>query len=279
MGTGEGHGGSGTEMCNFYTSDGTDIYLYQELTLIVGRKYRFSINIDTATDDGILIFDARHGMWVAALYTTTGIKTFTFVASHTNPQLRIGKRAAVLTDITFDDVSIKPCAAEVFDYSLNGHGGALIDTDSPITLKPTYPGFDFDGSNDYIDIGTGPTSTKTISLWVKQSDISGNEYPIDLNGTDYIAVESGVVTVYGLAGHSLYVDSVAGTSGVTTITTGWHHIALTDSTANNASDLDIGRVTAAYFDGIISEVRLYNRVLNAVEVKNIYELSRWRYGV
>lgn len=144
---------------------------------------------------------------------------------------------------------------------------------------PVYPGFDFTAATShYLDIGAGPASVKTISLWVKQDDIAGNEYPIDLNGTDYIAVESGVVTVYGLVGHSLYVDGVLGESGVTEITTGWHHIALTDATANNASDFDIGRVTAAYFDGIISEVRLYDRVLGALEILDIYNLQKWRYG-
>jgi len=151
------------------------------------------------------------------------------------------------------------------------------------TNSPTvaYPGLDFTAaSTQWVDIGAGPSSVKTISLWVKQDDVAGNEYPIDLNGTDYIAVESGVVTVYGLVGHALYVDGAAATSGVTTITAlVWHHIALTDATANNASDFDIGRVTAAYFDGLISDVRAYDRVLGADEIGDIYRLQRHKYQV
>jgi len=163
------------------------------------------------------------------------------------------------------------CQEETNTYTATASGG----TGTPL---PKYPGFDFvAASTQYIDIGTGPTSTKTISLWVKQDDVAGDEFPLDLNGTDYIAVESGVVTVYGLVGHSLYVNGVAGTSGVTAITAVWSHIAVTDATANDATDLDIGRVTAAYYDGLISEVRLYNRVLTATEIKDIYELTRWRY--
>lgn len=162
----------------------------------------------------------------------------------------------------------------LFDETGGGFNGTA--TNSP-TLK--YPGMDFvAASSMYIDIGTGPTSTKTISLWVKQDDISGNEYPIDLNGTDYLSIESGVVTINGIAGATLYVDGAAGTSGVTTITAAfWHHIVITDATANDATDFDIGRVTAAYFDGVISDVRLYSRVLGALEVKDIYQLQKHRY--
>lgn len=159
------------------------------------------------------------------------------------------------------------------DESDSGFTGTM--TNSPVA---SYPGFDFvAGSSMYIDIGAGPASVKTISLWVNQDDVAGNEYPIDLNGTDYIAVESGVVTVYGLAGHTLYVDGLAGTSGVTTIAAVWTHIALTDSTANNASDLDIGRVTASYFDGLIADVLLYSRVLGADEIMSLYSIQKHKY--
>jgi len=165
-------------------------------------------------------------------------------------------------------------ATTVFDYSLNGLTGTVSGTN----CEPAYEGFKFNGTDDFIDVGTGPNPTKTISIWIKQDDVDGNEYPIDLNGTDYISIESGVVTVNGLAGHTLYVNGLAGTSGVTTITAlTWNHIVVTDSTANNASDLDIGRVTAAYFAGKISDVRLYSTVLSFPEVKSIYELTKWRY--
>lgn len=146
---------------------------------------------------------------------------------------------------------------------------------------PVYPGFDFTGATShFIDIGTGPTSVKTISFWVKLDDVTGNEYPIDLNGTDYITILSGVVTVTGLAGHSLYVNGVLGTSGVTTITAAkWYLIVVTDATANDASDLDINRVGPFYSDSVMSEIRLYNRVLSVIEVLDIYNLQKWRYGI
>ncbi len=165
----------------------------------------------------------------------------------------------------------------VFDYSLNSNEGTVSGA------VASYPGFDFTaGSSMFIDIGTGPSVVKTISLWVNQDDVAGNEYPIDLNGTDYLSVELGVVTANGfVAGAAtLYVDGVVGTSGVTTISAGaWHLINITDSVSRNAFDLDIGRVTAAYFDGLIDDVMIFNVVKTAAEIKSIYEVTRQRYGV
>ncbi len=162
----------------------------------------------------------------------------------------------------------------VFDYSLNG----LIGTLNGPTVAPAYPGFFFDGAQDFIDIGSGPSSVKSVSVWIKQADIAGNEFPIDLNGTDYISVVSGAVTVNGFTAAVLYVGGVLGTSGVTAIAADtWAYIVVTDTTASNATDFDIGRVTASLFEGIIGEVMLFDRVLSPADIKSIYELTKWRY--
>jgi len=171
---------------------------------------------------------------------------------------------------------------KLWEGTANDYTGSYTGTLSGGTGTPSRAsqGLAFNATNtQYIDIGTCYNGVKTISLWIKQDDVAGNEYPIDLNGTDYLSIESGVVTVNGLAGHTLYVDGSAGTSGVTTINAWWHNITITDSTANNASDCDIGRVTAAYYDGIISDVRLYSVVRTAIQVKDFFEKTRWRYGV
>ena len=167
----------------------------------------------------------------------------------------------------------------IFDYSLSGFAGTLSGgTGTPLSIPPA---FDFIAANtQYIDIGAGPASVKTVSLWIKQDDIAANEFPIDLNGTDYISVVSGAVTVNGFTAAKLYVDGALGTSGVTAIAaTTWSHIVVTDTTAANASDLDIGRVTAAYYDGLISDVRLYSTVRTARQIRDFYNQTRWRYGV
>ena len=163
------------------------------------------------------------------------------------------------------------------DYTGNYTGTLSGGTGTPTVVSQ---GLAFDSTKtQYIDVGACYNSVKTISLWLKQDDVAGNEYPIDLNGPDFLSVESGVVTVNGLVGHILYVDGVAGTSGVTTINAWWHLITITDSTANDALDLDIGRRFPTYYGGIISDVRLYSVVRTAIQVRDFYNQTKWRYGV
>ncbi len=162
------------------------------------------------------------------------------------------------------------------DESGNGFDGtASGGTGTPL---PVYPGFDFVAtSTQYIDIGTGPSSVKTASLWVKQDDVAGTEGLLDLNGTDKILSSAGVVIIIGFVTAILYVDGVLGSSGVTTITTGWHHIVTTASGVKNADNFDIGRVGVAYTDALIADVRLYDYTLSAEEVASIYFLQRHKY--
>lgn len=105
VGTGEGHGGSGTGMCNLYLSGPGNVNINQQITpLVIGRKYRFSMNIDTLTGS-IEVIDSPTDMFTDKDYSTIGIKTFTFVATGTELQLYL--RCINADDVTFGDVSIK----------------------------------------------------------------------------------------------------------------------------------------------------------------------------
>ena len=165
-------------------------------------------------------------------------------------------------------------ATTVFDYTLNGLVGTVTGTD----CEPAYEGFSFNGTDDKIDVGTGPASVKSLTIWMKVADIDGNEYPIDLNGTDYLSIVSGAVTVNGFTGEILYVDAEVATSGVTAIAADtFAFIVITATTAANADNFDIGAGGQAWFEGKIGEVRLYSSVLTVPEIKSIYELTKWRY--
>ena len=162
---------------------------------------------------------------------------------------------------------------KVFDYSLNGKTGALTGTD----IAPAYPGFAFNGTDDFIDVGNQGSGIKSIMLWMKIASIAGNTYLIDLNGTDYIWFDEDSVMAAGFAGSTLYVDGV--TSNDITVNT-WHLIGLTIATAKTASDLDIGRVEGqGLFAGKIGDVMLFDTTKTAAEAKSIFEITRGRYGV
>lgn len=163
-------------------------------------------------------------------------------------------------------------ATTVFDYSLNGKVGTLSGTD----IAPKFPGFSFNGSDDFIDVGNHGGAIKTIAMWLKAASIAGNDYPIDLNGTDYISIETGTIRENGFGGpESTYVDGISSN----TITAGkWHFIAMTHVVAKTASDLDIGQVQGVgRFTGLIGETLLSTNVLSAGEMMNVYQTSRKRY--
>lgn len=148
-----------------------------------------------------------------------------------------------------------------------------INTSTGASAGRTLSALALDG-DEWVDIGTGPTSVQTISFWVKQDDVAGVERLLALNSTDFIATSSGVLVVSGFATLTLYVDGVLGTNGVTTITTGWHHIVLTASAAKNASDFDIGREGANYMEGLIDNVMLFDRILSVDEITFLYNSGR-----
>ena len=164
-------------------------------------------------------------------------------------------------------------ATTVFDYSLGGKPGTPTGTD----IAPAYPGFSFNGTDDFIDVGNQGSGIKSILLWLQIPNVVGNKYPIDLNGTDYIAIDENSLTTGGFIGSTFYVDGIAADD---IIVNTWHLVGLTIATAKTASDLDIGRVEGqGLFAGKIGETMLFDRVLSPAEIKSMYELTRWRYRV
>ena len=215
----------------------------------------------------------------------------------------------------------------VFDYSLNGNTGTLVDTDTPITLVPTYPGFSFDGSNHAIDTGSHFRSTFqdsfSFSIWFKVTDgrAAAEQYLFGVDGgadTLYLVIDvNGRFTFkYDSDSNTSSYRSLAAAYTLADGQADWHHIVATadsaiaatrgtklyfdgvfviptaGSTGNTASVvfadysttnvLYIGAENAAGvngpFGGLIDDVMLFNKALSAIEVRNIYEVTRWRYS-
>jgi hypothetical protein len=125
----------------------------------------------------------------------------------------------------------------------------------------------FNGSSDYVDIGTGPTSVKTISFWAYPA--STTEYFINLtSNTDYIWANAGTVTATGFASPTIYVNGIPST----TIAAGsWQHITVTTDTAENASNFDIGRTQDTnYLEGRIDDLTLYDYARTPAQVAHSF---------
>ncbi len=177
--------------------------------------------------------------------------------------------------------------------------------------------FDFDGSEDYFALPDNnpiwlPSGDFTIGSWVKIDNISGEHYIFDgnirhsstpSNRMGYcLDSNSGCINFSLIISDTPYYISSCGISEgewyyVTAIREGTSQKIYIDGALKStktipSSNIDwagvgddkvnIGRLSqpgliSYYFDGIIDEVAIWNRSLNASEVAALYELQSGRY--
>jgi parallel beta-helix repeat protein len=154
----------------------------------------------------------------------------------------------------------------------------------------------FDGINDYVDCGSGPGNYDniTVSAWMKTSvygTIVSNRYSSTGYGTWYTLYSTGLE----LGGNSSGSGYINVTFNTPTLNSLWHHIVYTKDGVNHAIYIDgvldrqftstadisqsaplfIGKrwtssSSPLWFNGIIDDVRIYNRALSAAEVALLY---------
>ena len=140
---------------------------------------------------------------------------------------------------------------------------------------------DFDGDDDYVDVGDVHGDIQTISFWVSADDISAHtDYVLDLNGVAYITIifngTQGSVTAVGITSPTYYLNAVSGEQTITAVDT-WYHVAITTATSINASDVTIGGLLEnpgpGYFNGKIDEVRTWDDIRTDAEILANYNRS------
>jgi len=217
----------------------------------------------------------------------------------------------------------------VFDYSLNGVVGKLFDTSDPNTLNPAYPGFRFDGTEDFIYTNTTHQSVfrnnYSMSLWVKPDDgqpgatdyLAGcrngaaeDEVTIQIrtNGKIRFNMESNNVVAYAEGAAATFANGAGAWTHIAAVATedtslriyiNGALLTLGDAPADgDATGLTFDDYTSDcspnlgafnadntldgygnWFAGLISDYRIINKALTAIEVRNIYETTRWRYSI
>lgn len=127
--------------------------------------------------------------------------------------------------------------------------------------------FNFDGTNDKITSTNTISNIQSIAFWASPS--ATTQTLVDFNGSGTnIKINSGAIEANGFINPVIYVD------GVQTNTfpdTAWHHIVITSATPHNASAFALGYADSTYYDGLLDEVRLYNRLLGMQEIIRLYE--------
>src|SRR3989344_5797717 len=199
-----------------------------------------------------------------------------------------------------------------WDLSGNGNNGKLTSmdpaTDWVVGKSGLGTALDFDGSNDYVDMGdtVEPTTAATFSAWFRLSSFgvedlaiiskfisADRQYRLTIvNSTKILKVE-----VTNTAGSS---DANRSSSSAVSIGVWYHVVVVFNGTAgtlnlyldgvlnngalggtvpsqirNGANTLKVGANANVntFFNGLIDEVRIYNRALLATEIKRLYNLT------
>ena len=192
-------------------------------------------------------------------------------------------------------------SGQIAEDSVGDSNGILGNSENADAQDPAWVtgkrdgGLDFDGEDDYVDIGTLDAlkgETVTISAWIKADDASAGYDPL--------------ITQYHIVGDNCYGynlclisgkpcfcldDTIAGGDAIDS--NEWHHLAGTydgvelriyldgDLKGNmsyadgNGSDTNAylggGDYEGCYFDGIIDDVRVYNWAVDVDEIwDNMY---------
>jgi len=189
----------------------------------------------------------------------------------------------------------------VYDKSGKGNTGTWNGTGSHWANGKIGVGGSFNGSDNDITTTEIVTSTETMSAWIKTSSKTTQNIFTSYYGggeNNQFRIESDGDVRY-LTNSGNYIDVT--TTGVNVSDGNWHHIVAVNNGTNayiytdgvqrpannsvgSANTHDWGLIggyahTSQYFDGLIDEVRIYNRALSASEVERLYKSGATKIGI
>ena len=273
--------------------------------LSLGRNEGFPTNayVNGLIDDVRVYNRALSAGEVADLYTmgTTTVNASTN-ALNTN---------GLVGEWSFDGkqtVWTSTTAATTLDTSGQNNTGTLTNMSQSTSPTPGKIGqaFYFDGSNDYVNVGTSSILNPqymSAAAWVKQSSSPPNAWGVFLarwTGGNAYHFSAGDGTTENKL--KIFINTTSGQQSVAITGTmsynTWHHVAFTfdganlklyldgvlnnsiaftgtisssaDNTTFGAKDTSLGYP----FNGSLDDVRIYNRVLSADEVASLYNAGR-----
>lgn len=187
------------------------------------------------------------------------------------------------------------------DLTVNNNNGTITNG---VTYDTAGGGsWSFDGTNDYITLGNNTSFNFasgffTISVWVNFSNVSGQRSII----TNYQSGSNGwSLQLFGGVIIASYSGDGIDTTGTTVIQANtWYYITITGQPGTyklhingiqdgstytgivnlSGSSTIIGQIAgSSYFNGNMTDIRAYTRVLSASEILAYYNTTKARYGL
>jgi hypothetical protein len=176
---------------------------------------------------------------------------------------------------------------------ISGNGNHAVFTNAP-TKNADDRGYSFNGSSNYLTITNSSslaiTNSVTMSFWVKPNALSGNIPLIFKSASEYYVWlhTSGNIEwkTVGLSDETLEVS----TSNLSLYK--WNHLvftyngatkrilingneiaseAATGNITGGSNDIIIGRFSSDYYDGLASNVKIWNEGLTPLQIKDLYQ--------
>jgi hypothetical protein len=268
----------------FTSSDGTTLLKYE--------RENFSVASSQATGDFWVKVPSVFGSTDTVIYIYYGKSDASDGADPENVWDSNFKMVQHLKDNT---------TSQVLDSTSNNNDGTKKGANEPIQATgKIYKAQDFDGTDDYIDCGTGAslniTGAITLEMWLYPHSLgtwqqilgkgqSGAPAYVNYDfwattgsrvrfswggdGTNGDYLDSGTIT----ANEWVFVAAVIdGSNNVKTYLNGLESATKTTSVSRSAvaGMLEIGGFTDAFFDGLIDEVRISNVARSAAWIKASY---------
>lgn len=212
--------------------------------------------------------------------------------------------------ITDGLVAWYPLNGDTRDYTENRSDG--INYGATITKGLNQLAYSFDGENDYVKLPNELISVSKIrseglclSCWVKLSNLTGQKSIINLQtSSGYSDSSTGGIKIDGATPKIVAYDdgiSYKYVSGTTVLNVEqWYHLSGTYNSIDKYMRLYVNgieegtpllisnysrlitnvansigkRLETAYTNGLIQDVRIYNRALSEKEIKLMYELTK-----
>jgi uncharacterized protein (TIGR02145 family) len=179
----------------------------------------------------------------------------------------------------FDEASSGSADGDVIhDSSGRGLNGTGVDGANNLGLSwvagKRGNAVDFDGVDDYVDVGDTNLNINAISFWMKANSTDASLIDLD-NGTHTVTMSGGAISANGFVSPAIYIDA---NRTNTVPDNAWHHVLISSNTAIDANNFDIGRIGAGYFAGQIDDVRLYNYVPVAAQIREDFAGGTLNFG-